>query len=1115
MRPQNSPLTHRVTAESGKFQVVNTEFGRTLAEHRDRRKAVALARSFNSNPQRALSALVASTGQPLGHWQGVLAVEAEETGDDRRFDAGAITWEDSPAGIPLRWVEKDTGQHQNAEHVGWIDPASIKRDGNRVLGAGTYFDEEFGEFLKRAGKSGVSVDLDDEEYTVTIPDEALDEAPTPGGTYPALGEKKNFTKGRLRGATAVSIPAFTHAYIEPAEEALPAPRATAAEFNAMVEQVFQLTPGTIAADAGERAEGDSITHAGVLLVAQDTGRWLMLQRDHNPAEPDDNAGLWEFPGGGVDDIDREDESLDQTSDDSVLTAARREFAEEVGVALPEDAVVLGGLDHGIYRLFVVSTAEEKLVDIDGRDFSNPDDPEGDRTEAVAWWAPEHLMAGGDHIRPEVQDTDWNAVQSLIDETPSMTSAAEFDLELDSDEAIFNWVEKVGGLPKYIKRISKHLREKGMDEGHAIAVAVNVVKKMCASGDINYPGAQQVNAKSRAEACAAVAEWEEKKARASADTVTAATDGKRGIGDGPDGQNGRKLPDGRKGPAKENRYTPDGKPKPKDPNRRGPGRPRKIARRSPNLAVWRKRAGDRLRSALRAAEGGERADYLTALEELDANNNDRVHDLAKKHDLDLGPVPPEDSSTASVANEIPASTLASMSGTEEFAVNETFEDTIKADEPADDFIKALDDLDEAITIHQGHLEGGASDAESQQTMLDLMEKARTLLEEYVSYDDDNPDSADEAAPEDEGAPAMATENEEFAAEAAKGENPFPPKAEEAPADEAPTDLTDTDKAFLADMQKGHADVIGSLTAAIEGGTLSPAVEKLAKEFVADIKKAESEVDDLLGAPAAPDAMDSMTASAAPVAPPDEWFDPFDLDGPTPLTITADGRVFGHLTTWDSCHRSAEYQNAGVCVRPPSDPKAPFFQLGQVVTASGALRDVGTLTVGGGHADRRKGLVAAIEHYDDVAAAGAVVQIHEDKFGVGLFGALVADATPEQVAALRRAPLSGDWRKERGQWRLVAAHAVNVPGYPVPRGLVASVGEPDEDNTFITTGRVERCGDCSDEAIVAAVEIEVPPSIRAMFDEVFRAEADALVASAFSEFDGLADELRDEFSSKFNN
>jgi len=62
----------------------------------------------------------------------------------------------------------------------------------------------------------------------------------------------------------------------------------------------------------------------------------------------------------------------------------------------------------------------------------------------------------------------------------------------------NWVDKAGGLPDFIERIAKHLHyEKGMSISHAIATAVNRVKVLCAKGN--------------AEACAAVAEWEKKKA----------------------------------------------------------------------------------------------------------------------------------------------------------------------------------------------------------------------------------------------------------------------------------------------------------------------------------------------------------------------------------------------------------------------------------------------------------------------------------------------------------------------------------------------------------------------------------------------------------------------------
>lgn len=97
--------------------------------------------------------------------------------------------------------------------------------------------------------------------------------------------------------------------------------------------------------------------------------------------------------------------------------------------------------------------------------------------------------------------------------PVVQFAAEVDILLAVHGAeLANWVEKAGGLPPYIKRIKKHLEAGGMDESRAVASAVNAAKKMCATGDTSLPGVQKVNAGSRAEACAAVAQWEAKKAK---------------------------------------------------------------------------------------------------------------------------------------------------------------------------------------------------------------------------------------------------------------------------------------------------------------------------------------------------------------------------------------------------------------------------------------------------------------------------------------------------------------------------------------------------------------------------------------------------------------------------
>lgn len=82
------------------------------------------------------------------------------------------------------------------------------------------------------------------------------------------------------------------------------------------------------------------------------------------------------------------------------------------------------------------------------------------------------------------------------------------LGLSASLTAANWVTKAGGLPPYIKRLSKHMPG---DESEQIASAVNAARRMCETGDLNWPGMQDVNPGSRAEACAAIAHWEAMKA----------------------------------------------------------------------------------------------------------------------------------------------------------------------------------------------------------------------------------------------------------------------------------------------------------------------------------------------------------------------------------------------------------------------------------------------------------------------------------------------------------------------------------------------------------------------------------------------------------------------------
>ena len=190
-----------------------------------------------------------------------------------------------------------------------------------------------------------------------------------------------------------------------------------------------------------------------------------------------------------------------------------------------------------------------------------------------------------------------------------------------------------------------------------------------------------------------------------------------------------------------------------------------------------------------------------------------------------------------------------------------------------------------------------------------------------------------------------------------------------------------------------------------------------------------------ADADPLSRDSLTAAAIPTAPPEAWFKDPALTGPTALVVEEDGRVYGHIAAWGTCHIG----QVGKCVEPPtSASNYAYFRTGALQTAEGTSVAVGHLTMGTGHAGPRDSANAAAEHYDNTGTVFADVAAGEDAYGIWVAGSLRPGITPEQVRVARSAPISGDWRTIRGSLELVGALAVNVPGFPVPRpqGLLAS-------------------------------------------------------------------------------
>lgn len=197
----------------------------------------------------------------------------------------------------------------------------------------------------------------------------------------------------------------------------------------------------------------------------------------------------------------------------------------------------------------------------------------------------------------------------------------------------------------------------------------------------------------------------------------------------------------------------------------------------------------------------------------------------------------------------------------------------------------------------------------------------------------------------------------------------------------------------------------------------------------------------------EALDSpaLVAGAALEAPPAAWFDDPRLEGPTPLTITAEGRVFGHLAAWGQCHIGMP----GCFTPPTSATDYAMFLLGERETSDGAVA-VGQITLATNHADLSMTGPKAREHYEHTGAAVADVSAGEDPHGIWVAGALRPGLTEAQVIELRGAKLSGDWRAFAGSLEMVGALAVNVPGFPVPRGAYAGASQGDRALALVSAG-----------------------------------------------------------------
>lgn len=104
-------------------------------------------------------------------------------------------------------------------------------------------------------------------------------------------------------------------------------------------------------------------------------------------------------------------------------------------------------------------------------------------------------------------TTWNSTGATFDNDPHT-----------------NWIEETGTghLPPYIRQIADALLRTGADESHAIATAVNTVKRWARGGTVRANGGPNVLPDTAAKAAAAIAEWEAKRAEAGANAAETTT-----------------------------------------------------------------------------------------------------------------------------------------------------------------------------------------------------------------------------------------------------------------------------------------------------------------------------------------------------------------------------------------------------------------------------------------------------------------------------------------------------------------------------------------------------------------------------------------------------------------
>ena len=154
-------------------------------------------------------------------------------------------------------------------------------------------------------------------------------------------------------------------------------------------RAYNLVGRSLVKPATKALKSDGPIAAGLAVHAEETSRVLMIQRAFDENDP--AGGQWEFPGGRLD------------GDETPVEAATREWHEETGLDVPPGKIRLGWTSNdGKYQGYVLDVATEDACPIlDRVKGANPDDPDNDETEALAWVDPDHIRDKNPMVRDEL------------------------------------------------------------------------------------------------------------------------------------------------------------------------------------------------------------------------------------------------------------------------------------------------------------------------------------------------------------------------------------------------------------------------------------------------------------------------------------------------------------------------------------------------------------------------------------------------------------------------------------------------------------------------------------------------------------------------------------------